>query len=74
MAAAFAFEDEQGWSLGDLAKVDTMVTVVDALNLLDGVSSGDELAELGMGADDEDDRTIASLLVEQTEGCGTQPP
>jgi G3E family GTPase len=67
VAATFAFEDEQGWSLGDLAKVDTMVTVVDALNLLDGVSSGDELAELGMGADDEDDRTIASLLVEQIE-------
>jgi G3E family GTPase len=44
-----------------------MVTVVDALNVLEGMCSGDELAELGMGADDEDDRTIASLLVEQIE-------
>jgi G3E family GTPase len=67
VAATFSFVDEEGWSLGDLARVDTMVTVVDALNLLEGVRSGDELAELGLGADDEDDRTIASLLVEQIE-------
>jgi G3E family GTPase len=67
VAATFSFIDEEGWSLGDLARIDTMVTVVDALNVLDGLGSGDELAEVGLGADDEDDRTIASLLVEQIE-------
>jgi G3E family GTPase len=67
VAATFSFEDESGWSLGTLATVDSMVTVVDALNLLDGLSSGEELGELGIGNDDEDDRTLASLLVEQIE-------
>jgi G3E family GTPase len=67
VAATFSFVDVDGWSLGDLARIDTMVTVVDALNVLDGLGSGDELAEVGIGADDEDDRTIASLLVEQIE-------
>jgi G3E family GTPase len=34
VAATFAFRDENGESLGDVAKLDTMVTVVDAVNLL----------------------------------------
>ena len=67
VAATFSFEDEAGASLGDVSYVDTMVTVVDALNFMDGVESADELAERGIGVDETDDRSIASLLVEQVE-------
>ena len=34
VAETFTFRDEQGRSLSDLARLDTMVTVVDALNFL----------------------------------------
>ena len=33
IAATFEFRDEDGFSLSDLARLDTMVTVVDAVNL-----------------------------------------
>ncbi|RCL38497.1 MAG: GTP-binding protein, partial [Verrucomicrobia bacterium] len=34
VAETFTFEDENGTSLGDIAEIDTMVTVVDAPNFL----------------------------------------
>ncbi len=67
VAATFGFVDEDGVSLGDVAAIDTMVTVVDALNFLDGIASGDDLDQHGLAADPEDDRSIASLLIEQVE-------
>lgn len=67
VAATFDFRDELGASLGDLARIDTMVTVVDAVNLLTDFSSEDLLAQRGMTAGDEDERTLASLLTEQVE-------
>ncbi|MGY6501221.1 MAG: GTP-binding protein [Acidimicrobiales bacterium] len=69
VAATFVFEDEDGdgISLVDLAHLDTMVTVVDAARFLDDISTEDELADRGEAADDEDDRTIADLLVDQVE-------
>ncbi|WP_432720175.1 GTP-binding protein [Jeongeupia wiesaeckerbachi] len=67
VAATFDFRDEHGASLGDLARIDTMVTVVDAVNLLADFSSEALLAERAAVADDEDERTLASLLTEQIE-------
>lgn len=67
VAATFDFRDEEGNSLNDIARIDTMVTVVDAVNLLDDFSSEDSLAHRGEVAGDGDDRTLAGLLTEQIE-------
>ncbi len=67
VAATFSFEDEAGESLGDVARLDTMVTVVDAANLLKDYSSQDFLADRGETADEGDKRSLVALLVEQIE-------
>ncbi|HEX2841984.1 zinc metallochaperone GTPase ZigA [Hyphomicrobium sp.] len=67
VAATFEFRDEAGASLSDVSRLDTMVTVVDAANLLKDYSSRDFLADRGEVAGDEDDRPLVGLLVEQIE-------
>ncbi|GBQ92418.1 cobalamin biosynthesis protein [Acetobacter nitrogenifigens DSM 23921 = NBRC 105050] len=67
VAATFEFRDEAGYSLSDIARLDAMVTVVDAANLLNDYSSSDFLRERGESAGEEDDRTLVDLLVEQIE-------
>lgn len=67
VAATFDFRDEDGESLSDVARLDTMVTVVDALNLLEDFSSHDFLTDRGESLGDEDDRSLVSLLTEQIE-------
>ncbi|MCX8998185.1 zinc metallochaperone GTPase ZigA [Rhizobiaceae bacterium BDR2-2] len=67
VAATFDFRDENGRSLSDVARLDTMVTVVDAANLLADYGSADFLSDRGETAGDGDDRTIVDLLVEQIE-------
>lgn len=67
VAETFTFEDEDGLTLGDYAELDTMVTVVDAHNFLRQYRAADDLAAMGIGVDDEDERTIAELLVDQVE-------
>jgi G3E family GTPase len=67
VAATFDFCDENGMSLSDVARLDTMVTVVDAANLLKDYSSADFLRDRGETAGDGDDRTLVDLLVEQIE-------
>jgi G3E family GTPase len=67
IAETFTFRDDDGVSLSDIARLDTMVTVVDAVNFmrdyLEAQSLKDIHAELGA----EDERNIADLLVEQVE-------
>jgi G3E family GTPase len=67
VAATFDFRTEDGDSLSDVARLDTMVTVVDAVNLLKDYSSTAFLRDRGesLGADDK--RTLVDLLVEQIE-------
>ena len=67
VAATFDFRDEEGESLSDVARLDTMVTVVDAVNLLNDYSSHDFLSDRGETLGEEDDRTLVNLLVEQIE-------
>jgi G3E family GTPase len=67
VAATFDFRDEYGESLSDVSRLDTMVTVVDAVNLLQDYSSHDFLRDRGEALGDEDDRTLVNLLVEQIE-------
>jgi G3E family GTPase len=67
VAETFTFEDEAGVSLSSLARLDTMVTVVDAKNFLSDWQSEDELKERQLALSDEDERSVADLLVEQIE-------
>ena len=67
IAETFAFADDDGATLADIARLDTMITVVDALNFLRDYESSEALAERGLASSDEDDRTLVELLVEQVE-------
>jgi len=67
VASTFEYRDEAGESLSDIARLDTMVTVVDAQNLLADYSSQDFLRDRGEVAGPEDERSIVDLMVEQIE-------
>lgn len=67
VAETFTFEDEEGKSLSQLADLDTMVTVVDAGTFMENFGSWDDLRDRRMGLNEEDDRNIVDLLVDQVE-------
>ncbi|KHA53223.1 GTP-binding protein [Sulfitobacter geojensis] len=67
VAATFDFRDEFGDSLSDVARLDTMVTVVDAVNLLNDYTSHDFLRDRGETMGEEDERTLVHLLTDQIE-------
>ncbi|MBL9161606.1 MAG: GTP-binding protein [Planctomycetaceae bacterium] len=67
VAETFTFEDEQGESLSAVAKLDTMVTVVDARNFLNDFGSADDLVDRSIGLSEEDVRNVVDLLVDQIE-------
>jgi G3E family GTPase len=67
VAETFTFEDENGSSLSDIAKLDTMVTVVDAYNWLRDWDAAQTLRERGEHMGEADERTVTDLLVEQVE-------
>lgn len=66
VAETFTFEAE-GRSLSDVARLDTLVTVVDAHRFLEDWRSTDDLRDRKLALAEGDDRTIADLLVEQVE-------
>src|ERR1700756_2351602 len=63
VASTFEFRNEDGESLSDIARLDTMVTVVDAANLLTNYSSHDFLRDRGEVAGPEDERSLVDLMV-----------
>jgi G3E family GTPase len=67
VAATFDFRDAEGQSLADVARLDTMVTVVDAAAFLRDYASADALAARGETAGEGDRRMLVDLLVEQVE-------
>jgi G3E family GTPase len=67
IAETFTFEDENGVSLSEVATLDTMVTVIDAVNFLRDFRSLDSLQDRKMEAGEGDERDIADLLVDQVE-------
>lgn len=67
VAETFTFEDEDGISLSDVSKLDTMVTVVDAVNFLKDYNEAKYLQEVGESLGKEDERSVADLLVDQVE-------
>lgn len=67
VAATFTFIDETGKSLSEVARLDTMVTVVDAASFLNDVRSVDDLRDRKVALSDEDERGISDLLIDQIE-------
>lgn len=67
VAETFTFNDESGLVLGDIARLDTMVTVVDAHALPTLYASDEELRDRGLGNDEDDNRGLSELLTEQIE-------
>ncbi|MEE3221853.1 MAG: zinc metallochaperone GTPase ZigA [Pseudomonadota bacterium] len=67
VAETFTFADEDGKSLSEISRLDSMVTVVDALNFLKDYDEAEFLNEVGESLGEEDERSVADLLVEQVE-------
>jgi G3E family GTPase len=67
VAETFTFADENGVSLSDVANLDTMVTVVDGVNFLKDYDEAQYLQDTGESLGEEDERSVADLLVDQVE-------
>ena len=67
VAETFTFAGEDGMSLSDVADLDTMVTVVDAVNFLNDYDEAKYLQDTGESLGEDDDRSVADLLVDQVE-------
>ena len=70
VAETFTFADEDGVSLSDVSRLDTMVTVVDAVNFLKDYEEAKYLKDAGESLEslgEEDERSVADLLVDQIE-------
>ena len=67
VAATFIVDTGDELALTERTRVDSMITVVDAERMLQHLNSEDDLTDLGIGADEDDERGLAELLVEQVE-------
>ncbi|MEM8995633.1 MAG: zinc metallochaperone GTPase ZigA [Acidobacteriota bacterium] len=67
VAQTFTFEDEDGVSLSQVSRLDTMVTVVDAANFLRDYNAAEALEDRGESLGEEDTRTVTDLLIDQIE-------
>ena len=67
VAETFTFADENGISLSDVATLDTMVTVVDAINFLKDYDEAKYLQESGESLGEDDERSVSDLLIDQIE-------
>ncbi len=67
VAETFTFTDDAGQSLSEFAQLDTLVTVVDALNFSKQLREGSLLTEVGEALDENDERNLADLLTDQVE-------
>lgn len=67
VAMTFTFQDQTGKSLGKVSRLDTMVTVVDGFNFFKDFKEADYIRDSGESLGEEDDRTVADLLIDQIE-------
>ena len=67
VAQTFTFEDENGVSLSQVSRLDTMVTVVDAASFLGDYNAAEALQDRGESLGEEDHRTVTDLLIDQIE-------
>jgi G3E family GTPase len=71
VAETFTFETAEGSTLNTIARLDTMVTVVDAAQFLTLYQSAETLAGEGIGLSEADDRSLVHLLTDQVEFADT---
>jgi G3E family GTPase len=70
VAQTFSYIDEElGIDLTKHCRLDTMVTVVDANRFWHDFASGDSLLERSQAVGENDERTVADLLIDQIEFC-----
>ncbi|EIE3613088.1 GTP-binding protein [Staphylococcus pseudintermedius] len=70
VAQTFSYVDEAlGIDLTEICRLDTMVTVVDANRFIKDYQSGDMLLDRDQAVGEDDERTIADLLIDQIEFC-----
>lgn len=71
VAETFTFDlpDDQGrsFSLSDIARLDTMVTVVDAFSFLRDYAEAEDLQARSLAVGEQDERAISDLLIDQVE-------
>ncbi|MGF1678729.1 MAG: zinc metallochaperone GTPase ZigA [Candidatus Methylacidiphilales bacterium] len=67
VAETFTFTDEEGRGLSDAARLDTMVTVVDARNFLNDFNAREILKDRSLERDAMDERSLSDLLTDQVE-------
>ena len=67
VAETFTFADENGVSLSDITKLDTMVTLVDAVNFLKDYDDAKYLQDIGESLGEDDERSVGDLLADQVE-------
>ncbi|MEM8606982.1 MAG: zinc metallochaperone GTPase ZigA [Myxococcota bacterium] len=67
VAQTFTFEDEDGVSLSQVSRLDTMVTVVDAASFLRDYNQAEALKDRGESLGEDDERTVTDLLIDQIE-------
>lgn len=67
VAETFTFLDEDGRGLSDVARLDTLVTVVDGVNFLRDFHQAESLASRGETLGEDDERAITDLLIDQVE-------
>ncbi|MDB2526544.1 GTP-binding protein [Mariniblastus sp.] len=67
VADTFTFAIGDDTPLSAVAELDTMVTLVDAVNFLDDLRIGKDLKSIDQAATEDDPRTVADLLTEQVE-------
>ncbi|MCM3488020.1 GTP-binding protein [Alkalihalophilus marmarensis] len=70
VAQTFSYADEEsGIDLTAVCRLDTMVTVVDAYRFWHDYESGESLLDRGQAVNDDDEREIVDLLIDQIEFC-----
>ncbi|QEM90994.1 GTP-binding protein [Kosakonia radicincitans] len=69
VAETFTFAGDDGESLSTVARLDTMVTVVDAFNFLNDYGSEDSIQSRGESLGEGDERSVVDLLIDQIEFC-----
>jgi len=67
VAQTFLFEDIQGRSLSNVARLDAMITVVDGSSVSHELSSLETLKDRDWEASERDSRSIVELMVDQIE-------
>ena len=67
VAQTFTFADDAGTSLSQVARLDTLVTVVDAASFITDYRGGELLLARQAALSPEDRRSVSELLIEQIE-------